>query len=84
MAKVRRALGKVETALPRLDSVNKMFTLLSGLYKYLTRKEEYFVLVLGLDNAGKTTMLEKIKSIFNGVPGMPPERILPTVGLNSN
>ena len=32
----------------------KMFTLLSGLWKYLFQKEEYYVLILGLDNAGKT------------------------------
>jgi GTPase SAR1 family protein len=31
-----------------------MYTLLSGLYKYYTRKEEYNVLIIGLDNAGKT------------------------------
>lgn len=31
-----------------------MYTLLSGLYKHLTQKEEYYVIILGLDNAGKT------------------------------
>lgn len=31
-----------------------MYTLLSGLYHYLTQKEEYYVLIIGLDNAGKT------------------------------
>lgn len=31
-----------------------MYTLLSGLYNHLTRKEEYYVLIIGLDNAGKT------------------------------
>ena len=31
-----------------------MFTLLSGLWKYVFQKDEYFVLILGLDNAGKT------------------------------
>ena len=39
-----------------------MYTLLSGLYKYLTEKDEYFVLILGLDNAGKTTFLESAKA----------------------
>lgn len=29
------------------------------------------------------TLLERIKSIFIGVPGLAPERIAPTVGLNS-
>lgn len=31
-----------------------MYTLLSGLYKYMFQKDEYCVLILGLDNAGKT------------------------------
>ena len=31
-----------------------MYTLLSGLYQHITRKEEYYVLIIGLDNAGKT------------------------------
>ena len=31
-----------------------MFTLLSGLWKYLFQKDEYCILILGLDNAGKS------------------------------
>jgi len=31
-----------------------MYSLVSGLLKYARRKEEYAVLLLGLDNAGKT------------------------------
>lgn len=31
-----------------------MYTLLTGFYKYLTQKDEYNILILGLDNAGKT------------------------------
>lgn len=34
-----------------------MYTLLSGLYQYLTQKEEYYVLIIGLDNAGKTVTI---------------------------
>jgi hypothetical protein len=32
----------------------QMYTLLSGYWKYFFQKEEYNVLILGLDNAGKT------------------------------
>lgn len=38
---------------------NRMYTLLSGLYKYMFQKDEYCILILGLDNAGKTTFLEQ-------------------------
>ena len=31
-----------------------MFHLVSGLFKFLTRKDEYNVLILGLDDAGKS------------------------------
>lgn len=38
-----------------------MYHLLTGLHAYLTRKETFSVIIIGLDNAGKTTMLEQIK-----------------------
>ncbi|KAJ2712896.1 ADP-ribosylation factor protein 3 [Coemansia spiralis] len=59
-----------------------MFTLVSGAYRYLTRVEEYNVLILGLDGAGKTTLLEKVKHQATGVSGMAPDKIQPTVGVN--
>ncbi|KAA1115915.1 ADP-ribosylation factor protein 3 [Puccinia graminis f. sp. tritici] len=60
-----------------------MYRLLSGLHAHLTRKEEFNVIILGLDHAGKTTMLEKVKTIFSpSQPGLNPSQIAPTVGQN--
>ncbi|XP_071837622.1 ADP-ribosylation factor-related protein 1-like [Apostichopus japonicus] len=60
-----------------------MFSLLYGLWKYLFRKDEFFVLIIGLDNAGKTTFLEKTQITFNpDYKGMPFDKITTTVGLN--
>ena len=40
---------------PDLDlELIDMFTLLRGLWKYFFRKDEYYIVILGLDNAGKT------------------------------
>ena len=60
-----------------------MYTLLSGLYKYLTEKDEYFVLILGLDNAGKTTFLESAKTrLTPNYKGANLSKITTTVGMN--
>ncbi|KAI5634655.1 ADP-ribosylation factor family domain-containing protein [Phthorimaea operculella] len=60
-----------------------MYTLLHGLYKHLVQKDEYCVLILGLDNAGKTTYLEATKTKFTKkYKAMNPNRITTTVGLN--
>lgn len=59
-----------------------MFSLMYGLWEYTTRKDELNILMIGLDQAGKTTVLEKIKGMYSNLPGMEPEKILPTVGLN--
>jgi ADP-ribosylation factor family len=61
--------------------VAKMFGLIYGLWEYLFRQEELNVLLVGVDKAGKTTLLEKLKSLYNP-PGLEPDKILPTVGLN--
>ncbi|XP_066387755.1 uncharacterized protein [Miscanthus floridulus] len=59
-----------------------MFSLFYGLWKYVFTKDEFRVLILGVDKAGKTTLLEKVKSMYLKGEGLPPDRVVPTVGLN--
>ncbi|XP_057379771.1 ADP-ribosylation factor-related protein 1-like [Daphnia carinata] len=61
----------------------KMYHLLSGFYKYLFQLDEYYVLILGLDNAGKSTYLEAAKTHFTkNYKALNPNKITSTVGLN--
>lgn len=41
-----------------------MFHLASSLYSHYTKREQYNVLILGLDNAGKTTFFEHLKMLY--------------------
>ncbi|KAL1491883.1 hypothetical protein ABEB36_012410 [Hypothenemus hampei] len=60
-----------------------MYTLLHGFYKYIVQKDEYCVLILGLDNAGKTTYLEAAKTkLTKNYKAINPAKITTTVGLN--
>ncbi|CAD6502493.1 BgTH12-05085 [Blumeria graminis f. sp. triticale] len=59
-----------------------MYHLVKGLYQYATSKEEYSVLLLGLDNAGKTTFHEQVKSLFIADAPAPKLHTVPTVGQN--
>jgi hypothetical protein len=59
-----------------------MFGLFSGCFEALLRKEELHVLLIGLDKAGKTTLLERLKTLYTDLPGLEADKVLPTVGLN--
>jgi ADP-ribosylation factor related protein 1 len=66
-----------------------MFSLAYGFYEYVTQREELRVLVLGLDGAGKTCALERLKGTLPPAGGgqppnpLPPHQVVPTVGLNT-
>eukprot|EP01125_Pyxidicula_operculata_P004713 TRINITY_DN1761_c0_g1_i2.p1 TRINITY_DN1761_c0_g1~~TRINITY_DN1761_c0_g1_i2.p1 ORF type:complete len:114 (-),score=9.78 TRINITY_DN1761_c0_g1_i2:368-709(-) len=57
-----------------------MFGLVCGLIRYILNKPEFSVALLGLDNAGKTTLSERIHSMY--AKKDMPEKITPTIGLN--
>ncbi|KAH8673966.1 ADP-ribosylation factor family protein [Xylariales sp. PMI_506] len=59
-----------------------MYHLAKGLYRLATSKEEYSVILLGLDNAGKTTFHEQAKSLFLPEHPDPKLKTVPTVGQN--
>lgn len=59
-----------------------MFSLISGFWQCFFAKPKVNVLIIGLDHAGKTTLLEKVKSKFGNIPSIPAEKIPPTIGMN--
>ena len=59
-----------------------MFSLISGFVRYMFAKTELQIVILGLDNAGKTTTLEQLKLLHTKNKGVPLDQIPPTVGMN--
>lgn len=59
-----------------------MFGLAYGFYRWMFTKTTYNMIIVGLDGAGKTTLLEQSKTMFTDARGLPPDKIVPTVGLN--
>lgn len=55
-----------------------MFSLISGCFEFMLRKEELHVLIVGLDKAGKTTLLERLKTLYTDVPGLESTQVVPT------
>ena len=58
-----------------------MLSLLWGLWEWIFRKEERKIIIVGIDNAGKSTTLEQLRKSFTG-KGMDLDKIPPTIGLN--
>lgn len=58
-----------------------MFGLFYGLWRCWFDKEEKKLIIIGLDYAGKTTILEQYKAIF-GEKSMDLNKIPPTIGMN--
>ena len=59
-----------------------MFGLFWGFYEYLRQREELSILIIGVDGAGKTCVLESLKGLYTSQPGLEQSKIISTVGLN--
>lgn len=46
-----------------------MFSLVYGFVEHMCKQDEFHVLILGLDKAGKTNVLEKLKTLLSDLHG---------------
>ena len=75
----RRALARLLTLIESGVPVARQY--LAELHQHAGRA--HIVGVTGAPGAGKSTLLEKIKTLYNAVPGLAPDKIRPTIGQNS-
>ena len=59
-----------------------MYSLLNGLYKWYNSKIQYNILFLGIENSGKTTILEQLRHIYLNTKHVQDLNITNTIGLN--
>lgn len=59
-----------------------MFGLIREFWRAYSELPGRTILLLGLDGAGKTTLIEQLKYEYNGVQPLPASKMQPTVGLN--
>lgn len=51
------------------DAAVAMFSLIYGFVQHVCKQDEFHVLILGLDKAGKTNVLEKLKTLLSDLNG---------------
>jgi hypothetical protein len=57
-------VGQFSTnGIPLFFVLNFQFSLLSGFYEIATKKQQYNILIVGLDSSGKTVQKNNIKTI---------------------
>jgi len=82
VTKMSSIFSSKQSTVLTLSILSLQFSLIQGFLQYLFAKPKVNILLIGLDHAGKTTLLERIKTQFGNMPGIPPDKIPPTIGMN--